>query len=514
MILDEYLERITPFGFSGACLVGVGDEIALNAGYGLAVREGRIENAADTVFSLGSVTKQFTAAAILKLEENGKLRTDDSIARFVRAPADKANITLHELLTHTAGLATYTGDDFEPAERDETLAKMLHEPLRFPPGSDFADSNAGYSLLAAVIEIASGEGYEEFLRRELLGAAGLDATGYRFPDWSERVVAHWYAGEVDNGTPLEKPYPSWNLLGNGDMLSTTEDMFRWHRALKDDTVLSSESRRKHFTPWAGDYAYGWRVANGERGRVVEHGGASSYGSSCALKRFLDEDVVVVLFCNAAYGASPLAQAVEDRIVAAAFGEQVPVPPRVEPRQSFDSVAGVYALPSGGRLRVGRAVIEAEGQDAVDELAFGGASNAGLNDRALRVVSSVLVGDDEPLRQEVSGDEQRLERYRRMIGVLGGSLRVAGTVPSHLPDVPVTHVQAGEGGIRLYWRDGKLLGLGEGEGDSDVVYSVTFAPADGGYVAYDLRAERVVGIEFDTSGLTLTRDGATVRAERL
>jgi CubicO group peptidase (beta-lactamase class C family) len=509
--VDAYLERITPFGFSGACLVGAADEIVLNDGYGLAVREQGIENTSETVFSLGSVTKQFTAAAILRLEEDRKLRTDDSIARFVRAPANKAKITLHQLLTHTAGLPMYTGDDFEPAARDETLAKMLQEPLRFPPGSDFAYSNAGYSLLAAVIEIASGEGYEEFLQRELLGPAGLDATGYRLPDWSERVVAHWYAGDTDNGTPLEKPYPSWNLLGNGDMLSTTDDMFRWHRALQDDTVLSSKSRRKLFTPYAGDYAYGWRVSNGERGRLVEHGGASSYGSSCALKRFLDADVVVVLFCNASYGASPLAQVVEDHVVAAAFGERVPLPPRLRPQQSFDSVAGIYVLPSGGRLRVAGAVITAKGQDAIDELAFGGSSHADLNERALRAASSVLTGDDAPLREEVAGDEQRLERYRRMIGALEDSVSVAGTMPSHLPGVLVSHVGAAARGIAFYWRDGKLLGLGEG--DPSAAYAVSLAHADGGYVAYDLRAGQVVRVDFESHGLILTTNARTVRAER-
>jgi CubicO group peptidase (beta-lactamase class C family) len=509
--VDEYLERITPFGFSGACLVGVGDEIVLNDGYGLAVREQGIENTSETVFSLGSVTKQFTAAAILKLEEDGNLRTDDSIARFVRAPADKAKVTLHQLLTHTAGLAMYSGDDFEPAERDETLAKMLQEPLRFPPGSDFAYSNAGYSLLAAVIEIVSGEAYEEFLHRELLGPARLDATGYRLPEWSERVLAHWYAGDTDNGTPLEKPYPSWNLLGNGDMLSTTDDMFRWHRALQDDTVLSPESRRKLFTPYAGDYGYGWRVARSERGRLVEHGGASSYGSSCAVKRFLDADVVVVLFCNVSYGTSPLAQVVEDDVVAAAFGEEVRLPPRPGRQPSFDSAAGIYVLPSGGRLRVTGAVVAAEGQDAIDELAFGGSSHADLNERALRVVSSVLAGDDAPLREEVSGDEQRLQRYRRMIGALAGSVSVAGTMPSHLSGVLATYVGAGDGGIAFYWRDGKLLGLGEG--DPNAAYAVALARADGGYVAYDLRARQIVWVGFESHGLTLTTNARAVRAER-
>ena len=153
-------------------------------------------NTAHTVFSLGSVTKQFTAAAILKLEEQG---SSAPIGRFIGAPADKAGITLHQLLTHTAGLPVYTGDDFEPAGRDETVAKMLAAPLRFPPGSDFAYSNAGYSLLAAIVVLASGEGYEEFLRANLFTPAGLEATGYRLPDWDARVIAHWETLHASRG---------------------------------------------------------------------------------------------------------------------------------------------------------------------------------------------------------------------------------------------------------------------------------------------------------------------------
>jgi hypothetical protein len=282
--------------------------------------------------------------------------------------------------------------------------------------------------------------------------------------------------------------------------------------LLGDTLLSAESRRKLFTPYARDYAYGWKVTEGDRGRLVEHDGASTYGCSCAFKRFLDEDVVVVLFCNATYGASPLAQVVEDRVVAAAFGDDVPLPPPVESREAFDFRSRVYALPSGSRLRTRGAAVEGKGQDAVDELAFGGVSHAALNDRALEVVSSLRAGDDEPLRREVAGDEQRVERYRRMLGALDGRVRVVGTMPSHLRGVPVTHVQGGDGAIGIYWLDGALLGLGEV--DSSAGYSVVLVPDRGGYVAYDLRTEQVVRLELDDGGLILKRSGRTVRAERL
>ena len=111
---------------------------------------------------------------------------------------------MHQLLTHYAG---FTGPDYQPAGRDETVRKILSSPLEFRPGERFSYSNAGYSLLAAILEIVSGESYEEFLNKHLFRPAGMYFTGYRLPNWEEKVVAHWYVGDKDNGTPLEKPYP-------------------------------------------------------------------------------------------------------------------------------------------------------------------------------------------------------------------------------------------------------------------------------------------------------------------
>ncbi|HEX6385166.1 MAG TPA: serine hydrolase domain-containing protein, partial [Anaerolineae bacterium] len=222
--LDKYLTRVTPFGFSGALLVASGGEVVLNKGYGLAIRDEDVANTAETVFSLGSITKQFTAAAIVKLEMQGRLSTADFISDyFDGVPDDKSAVTLHHLLTHTAGVINYTGEDYEMAQRDETVQKVLAAPLAFAPGARYQYSNAGYSLLAAVVELVSGQRYEQFLHDHLFRPAGMRFTGYRLPDWDQRVVAHWYTGDNDFGTPLDKPYPSWNLLGNGDMLSTTDD---------------------------------------------------------------------------------------------------------------------------------------------------------------------------------------------------------------------------------------------------------------------------------------------------
>ena len=237
--LDKYLSRITPFGFSGACLVAVEEDIQINKGYGLAVREQKIRNTSETVFCTGSITKQFTAAAIMTLEMKGKLNTNDPISMyFTSIPVDKKNITIHHLLTHTSGVITDAGDDYVIAYKDETIEKILNSPLHFKPGTQYEYSNAGYTVLAAIIELVSEQPYEAYLNEHLFKPAGMAYTGFNLPNWKEKVVANWYVREVNNGAPpIDKHGSHWNVMGNGEILSTTEDMYRWYLALKGKAIL-------------------------------------------------------------------------------------------------------------------------------------------------------------------------------------------------------------------------------------------------------------------------------------
>ena len=156
--IDSYLDGLTPERFAGSVLVAKEGKILLNKGYGMAIRSKAIPNTSESVIVIGSITKQFTAAGILKLEMQGKLSTEDTIAKyFSKVPAEKKEITLHHLLTHTAGLIDYTGDDwingdFEVAPRDETIQEALDAPLLSEPGEEFHYSNSGYSVAAAIIE--------------------------------------------------------------------------------------------------------------------------------------------------------------------------------------------------------------------------------------------------------------------------------------------------------------------------------------------------------------------------
>ena len=173
--VDDFLTRLVPFGFSGAVLVAKDDQIILKKAYGFANRETKQPYTVDMVSCIGSVTKQFTGAAILKLEMMGKLNTSDSIAKYLpNVPADKAGITIHHLMTHTAGFSgDLGGTDEEPISRDDLVAKVLAAPLASKPGERFEYSNEGFSLAGAIVERVSGQSYEAFLRQQLFLPADM-----------------------------------------------------------------------------------------------------------------------------------------------------------------------------------------------------------------------------------------------------------------------------------------------------------------------------------------------------
>jgi len=484
--LDLYMTRITPFGFSGALLVAKDGNVILNKGYGMAIRSENIPNTSETVFSVGSITKQFTAAGIMKLEMMGKLKTEDPITKYFEdVPEDKKAITLHNLLTHTSGVIDFTGPDFEAAPRDETMKKALAAPLRFKPGEQFGYSNAGYSMLAAVIEKISGQSYEEFMNENIFTPAGMKFTGYRMPEWGKKVVAHWYRGEKDNGTPLEKDYPYWHYLGNGGILSTTEDMYRWHQALLEDKVLSAAVKKKMFMPFLNEYGYGWDIIQREMGTLIQHDGGSMLGCSAEFRRYIDAKTVTMVFCNQSYGQRALFEAVRDKIEMLVFGGDVAIPPEVTAPQAdiLQKFEGTYKLQSGGHLLAQRKdktlIVSAQGQDAISALfdpenpdpsAF-----EELNELSVSVFEAALKGDFEPFGSILANKERRMKPVQELIEMRlrmykpeTGEIKTVksqGTLPSTFDGekAAVTYVELkGKMGsiyFELIWRDGKNVGVG-------------------------------------------------------
>ena len=321
--LDAYLKEQK---YQGVVLVAKGKEVLLSKGYGLADRERGKPWTTDTYVSIGSITKQFTAAAILKLEAAGKLSVEDTIGKFWKdAPEDKRAITLHQLLTHTSGLQSDFAGDYEAVGRDEYVKRVLESKLESEPGATYSYANSGYSLLAAVVEIVSGKGYETYVREALLLPAGMKETGYKIPVWDPARMPVGYRDGERWGTMFEKPWapdgPYWALRGNGGIETTLGDLLAWSRALDGDAVLPAAERKKLFTPWVREgpgarssYGYGWVIEPTPwRTTVVSHNGGNGIFSA-DFRRYVDDGIVVLAATNdstrkASRVAEPLARIV-------------------------------------------------------------------------------------------------------------------------------------------------------------------------------------------------------------
>ena len=482
--LDLFLSRLEPFGFAGAVLVAEGDRVHLDRGYGLADRARHLPNTAETVFQVGSITKQFTAAAIMKLVADGRLQTSDTLERFFdEVPPDKRSITLHHLLTHTGGVVAGDTQYFDDNSREAIVNMVLTTPLSFEPGTSFLYSNMGYALLAAVIEKVSGDDYETFLRQHLLRPAGMEATGYRLAQWQSGTVAHWYVADQDNGDQLDRTYPDWNFIGSGRIRSTTADMLLWHRALQSDRLLPADLRRQMYAPVLNDYAYGWVVRDTEHGRVVQHNGASSDGAAADYRRYVDEDLVIVIFCNADGEQTLFGNRLADHIDDLAHGVEIAAPPEVDEGddRELDSFVGVFTSPTGHEvgvdLRRGMLVARGRGQSAVDEL-YGVnqvADAKRLSAEADRALTELIEHGRDSAFAELLVDPERRERLGGYIvenrsaaepelGAYRG-LRVLGTVDDWITSlggqmtIVLLDFERGSRVFRLHWRDGGVLAVG-------------------------------------------------------
>jgi D-alanyl-D-alanine carboxypeptidase len=285
-------------GFSGAILVAHGDKILLRKAEGFAERNRGIRNLVDTRFPLESITKQFTAAAILLLVEDGKISLDDPISKYY-APLPPAwtKITLKQLLNHSAGIV-----DCLPCERDgfdnyrEFIDRSMATQLAFSPGTDFLYSNAGYGLLADVIERVTGRRYGAFIMERIFTPLHMIHSGYGvLPTNSAKGYIHnvgdpvWHDGA---GAHLEAHG------GFGALYSTLDDMLIWVRALSGNTLLSQSSRAAMFTDYGHNYGFGWRFGDKFGQKLLWHTGAdSSAGYASIEDEFPAENLIVVVLTN-------------------------------------------------------------------------------------------------------------------------------------------------------------------------------------------------------------------------
>jgi CubicO group peptidase (beta-lactamase class C family) len=306
--VDEVITRYVDGGFfSGSILIAEGETILISKGYGLANLEHDVPNTPQTKFRLGSLTKQFTAMAILMLQEDGQLNVQDPICDYIpNCPDAWQPITIHHLLTHSSGIPNLTDfPDFEEyagsvASRssvNDTLKLFRDKPLRFTPGARFSYSNSGYIVLGLIIEQSSGKpSYEAYLRDNIFQPLNMMNTGYdhNFLVLNDRASGYIRknADTIWNADYIEMSVPH----AAGGLYSTVEDLYIWDRALYTEALVGQSSLNMMFTPYKGGYGYGWGITEPFNRKLIEHNGEIN-GFATSIARFVDDDVVIIVLSN-------------------------------------------------------------------------------------------------------------------------------------------------------------------------------------------------------------------------
>jgi CubicO group peptidase (beta-lactamase class C family) len=307
--IDAYLsEQSQAGGFSGSVLASRGQELRLDQGCGFAERSERRPNTPDTAFQIASVSKQFTAASILILQERGLLSVHDRVSSWISdGPEGWEAITIHHLLTHTAGIGHWQDfpdvDLYEPTTRADLIRIFQQKPLKFHPGSAWFYSSPAYVLLAHIVEQVARKPYAHVLREEIFTPLGLASTGVgNLPPHPEQRAVGYSGGERTRSFDLDDVG-----IGAGDIWSTTRDLARWDAALRGAGFLSEASLAAMFTPYAAvpnsdedltdmRYGYGWFIARLRGRRIVFHPGDNA-GFQSFNELFPDDDAILILLTN-------------------------------------------------------------------------------------------------------------------------------------------------------------------------------------------------------------------------
>lgn len=347
--INEYMEQYTKlWAFSGSVAAIKNGKVIFEKAYGYANIEHKVKNTTETKYKIWSITKQFTAAAILLLEERGLLKVEDSIKKYFPEYAEiNSDIKIYHLLTHTSGIFNYSSlpNSHETFQRlnhkkDDLIKMFLNMPLEFEPGTQWKYCNTGYYLLGMLIERLSGKTYAEFLNENIFLPLGMLNTGV---DNGKKLVSNMASGYYLNDDELiHCNYINMDLmLSSGGMYSTVVDLLMWDQALNNGKILSSTSIEKMNTQYKNNYGYGVSInINGNR-RVIHHNG-SCEGFLSEIHRYVDDDFAVVVLSNYGFTAT---NKLCKLIASIVFGEEYQLPAKPEAfsinEKLLESYLGIY-----------------------------------------------------------------------------------------------------------------------------------------------------------------------------
>ncbi|MBV8520267.1 MAG: beta-lactamase family protein [Acidobacteria bacterium] len=522
--IADYLARAEALGFDGQVVVERDGVVIHDGAYGFADRARAARVTRNTIFNIASESKQFTAAAILRLEADGKLHVTDTIDRYIdNVPDDRRDITIHQLLTHTSGLPPGdVVDDFAPIEHRALIAKILAQPRKTPGTWRYA--NAGYNLLAAIIERASGMSYAAYLHKAIFDPLRMKHSGVYGVDSARfRDAATAYRGFAPQGSVASWP-DNPRTWGAGSVFSTAEDLATFARALREGRVIPpaqfAKMTARHVKMPKGDdsYGYAWFVGD----TLLEHGGDTEPGFSCTMRYYPKEKIAIILTSNRTeLNGIWLRWGVQDAITALAGA-----PAKLEPLPDVRDAGaaprdGIYTAANGARLqfhRVGRQLV-ADALDPNAAIALWNASaDAASLAKAVAKTNALLEGlragnAKDAYTAALYGDGAEyvpdyITEWTTLTGKYGAlrAFDVRGALPMRRGAARVFVAyqwERGANGMSFLWRDkgeGRLVGSSPGE--APPLARVFAATSDGTLTAYDFGAHAALPLTFAGNSVTV------------
>ncbi len=342
--------------FCGSVLIAKKGKILLSKGYGMANNTSALVNSPTTKFKLASVSKQFTAMAIMILQEKGKLSTEDKLTKYIADYPNGDKITIHNLLTHTSGIPNVTAlpvfDSIKgkPHTLEQVIALTKGKPLEFEPGSKFNYSNSGYILLTYIIEKASGKNYGDYMKENIFDPLGMKNSGLYPSNGILKNAAIGYT-EANEGL-IQAAYIDMTIpAGAGALYSTVEDLFLWDQALYTEKLVKKETIEKIMTVFLDNYAYGWMLTKYKEHKKFFHGGGIE-GFNTVINRFTDDEICIIILKNVdnyqLFNANKMATAIM-------FGEKFDLPTEHKMiavnKSIYKTLVGEYELEPGFILSI-------------------------------------------------------------------------------------------------------------------------------------------------------------------
>ena len=285
-------------GFNGSVLIAKDGKIIFEKGYGMADAEKKIPNTKDTTYTIFSVTKQFTATAIMMLEERGLLSLNDPVSKYIPDFKNGDKITIHHLLSMTSGIGDYLyKKDDRPFTVKELITKVKEQPIEFEAGTKYEYSNSNYQILGYIIEKVSGLEYGDFLKQNIFLPLGMNDTQYDPSDKDRKNKANGYIFIGKENSIKGTPISISACYSTGGMYSSVEDLFKWDKALYSEKLVKKGTIEKMFKPNLENYGYGWRISSVYKNCVFHSGGFPTKGYMAQIERYLDSKTTLILLTN-------------------------------------------------------------------------------------------------------------------------------------------------------------------------------------------------------------------------